>query len=331
MDRFLQMGDSTIYFFFILSGYILAFVYLRGGHRVAARSFYISRFARIYPLYFVTLLADFPFAVAYRVARYGFPHAIERVLVLFVSSLIFLQVWIQASAGINGPGWTLGVETVFYLGFPIFGIWLWRLKRRGNSVAMLVLFLVGLAINNAIAAKAAYARPALDLGSYQTLFWIGILIAHRQAMSTADKENQIRTAWISLILGVLGFGAVLLASPELVQHHIRPDYLLTPVFGAWIWALSLAQFKPARLLSARWLVLLGEASFGFYLVHYPILHVFRAFHMTGAPWNYPLYLGTCIFVSILSFRYFESPARRLILDRFHARSLESGEAATSAS
>jgi peptidoglycan/LPS O-acetylase OafA/YrhL len=113
LDQFLSMGNASVCFFFLLSGYILALVYLRDGKPVPVRNFYVARFARIYPLYFAGLLVDSPFAVLARATKYDMTHAIERVAVLFAGSIVMMQMWLQASAGINGPGWSLCVETIF--------------------------------------------------------------------------------------------------------------------------------------------------------------------------------------------------------------------------
>jgi len=331
-DRFLSLGDSSVAFFFLLSGYILAFVYLRDGKPVHVRNFYVARFARIYPLYLVTLLADFPFAVSYRTAQYGLLHAIERVSVLFAASLFMMQMWIQASAGINGAAWTLGVEFVFYLSFPFLGVWLWTLNKREIAFAAPALCVCSFVMSWIVPKNRSYGAPGLDLISYIALFALGVLVARWQSRSARDgsdsKLNQ--KAWWALVIAWLGFAVVVATTPWLAGLNIRPEFLLALVFAAWIWALSAAQILPARLLSAPWIVILGEASFGLYLVHVPVLHLFKALHLAGSVWNYPLYLGTCIGLSVLSFYYLEAPARSFILKRLHTRTKETLDASSAA-
>jgi peptidoglycan/LPS O-acetylase OafA/YrhL len=46
--RAIGLGYISVSFFFALSGYILAFVYLRRGASVSPRKFFKARFARIY-------------------------------------------------------------------------------------------------------------------------------------------------------------------------------------------------------------------------------------------------------------------------------------------
>lgn len=47
-------------FFFFLSGYVLSFVYLHNKPTLDRRNFFVARFARLYPLYFVVLVLDTP-------------------------------------------------------------------------------------------------------------------------------------------------------------------------------------------------------------------------------------------------------------------------------
>src|SRR6476646_3475324 len=50
--RLVGLGFVGVQFFFILSGFVLTWVHHDRGH---ARAFYLRRFARIYPTYFLVL------------------------------------------------------------------------------------------------------------------------------------------------------------------------------------------------------------------------------------------------------------------------------------
>src|ERR1700712_5707681 len=57
VQRAISLGYASVSFFFFLSGYILAVAYLRTGRDLRMRKrFYVARFARIYPLFALTLL-----------------------------------------------------------------------------------------------------------------------------------------------------------------------------------------------------------------------------------------------------------------------------------
>ena len=61
----LSEGFLGVGFFFILSGFILALNYKDKFRKktISLKKFYISRFARIYPMHFITLLAAIPISV----------------------------------------------------------------------------------------------------------------------------------------------------------------------------------------------------------------------------------------------------------------------------
>jgi peptidoglycan/LPS O-acetylase OafA/YrhL len=65
-------------------------------------------------------------------------------------------------------------------------------------------------------------------------------------------------------------------------------------------------------------VALGNSSYALYLIHTPILTLFQHFQWVAQRF-YPVYLALCVGLSLLSFHYFETPARLWLLERFHAR------------
>jgi peptidoglycan/LPS O-acetylase OafA/YrhL len=69
------------------------------------------------------------------------------------------------------------------------------------------------------------------------------------------------------------------------------------------------------LLSMKALVVLGEASYGLYLIHIPLWHVFYHLRIDQSKVAYPLYLACAVALSVLSFFYVETPLRRLLADR----------------
>jgi len=333
LDRFLAVGYCSVTFFFLLSGYILGVVYLSQGKPVAVRRFYVARFARIYPLYIASVLADTPFAVMARVAKYGLVGALTRVLELFAVGSVMLQIWMPMDTAVNIPSWSLGIEAIFYLSFPVLGPYLWKLRRGGLAATAAALYVMSIGLNLIL----FHFRPSTIAGllspSYLAVFAIGILVARWQSLdreSGTGLRDKSGASWALLVLSCAGFAGVVWASPWLAQHGFHFGLLLVPVFVAWVWLLSASRILPVRALNAKWLVVLGEASFGLYLVQTPVVHLFQVFHLASSAGDYPLYLGTCIGLSVVSFYYFETPARQWILRRLHTRTKETMEAASDA-
>jgi peptidoglycan/LPS O-acetylase OafA/YrhL len=77
-------------------------------------------------------------------------------------------------------------------------------------------------------------------------------------------------------------------------------------------------------------VVLGEASYGLYLIHIPVLHLFLQLGWVRVPMLFPAYLAIAIGLSVLSFYYFETPTRRWLLQQRKIHVKETMEMASDA-
>jgi len=334
VSKIAALGYIAPYFFFALSGYILAEVYLRREQPIQVRMFFNSRFARIYPLYYVSLLMTVPFAAIDRVAKYGVKVALERVAVLLLGSTFMLQMWLPVDKVLNIPSWTLAIETVFYLSFPWLGPWIWRLRRKTTIYLIAVLYISSVGLETAIRHFKGDAVPALQLGSLMAVFSAGILLSRWQVLlqkEGLEKPGQNHLlGWIVFTLTAAAFLCVAFGNFWLKESNMTASFLLLPIYLSVIWILAKTTILPSRLLSAKWLVVLGESSYALYLIQLPVLQVFKRLHLAGSGWDYPLYLGTLIGLSVLSFYFFETPMRRWILHKLRSRTKETMEAASAA-
>ena len=330
IDKFLSLGYVSVSFFFLLSGYILGMVYLRDGKPIKKKSFYSARFARIYPLFLCTQVADTPH-YWFGLARAGFMHAVSQTAMVFSAELLMLQAWSPHFRYINYPSWSLSVEALFYLIFPVVGVSLWRLK--GSALwATAVAFWVGSQLSiywlePHIKEYAASYNPLLHLPT----FLLGILLA-RWEVSRRDAGSKTSSSFA--IAAAIAFilvctAAMFLLMPILPRENLNHG-LMAPIFILTIWVFSRSRNIPSRIFSVRWLVVLGDASFGLYLIHVPVLNWYQSMHWTESSTLYATYLIVCIGMSVLSFYYIESPSRKWILKQMHTPSKETIEAASDA-
>jgi peptidoglycan/LPS O-acetylase OafA/YrhL len=323
LTGFLFALPVSVSFFFVLSGYVLAVVYLREGKQVDKRKFFVARFARIYPLFFVTLVLDTPPLLFDKIHRSGGAIGSVKTAAVFLGHIAMLQAWSVRFYGIDGPNWSLSAETFFYLCFPVLGFWLWKLRGAWVWVAAFCLYVGGqlLVLNLRPHPSSQMDLPLLHLST----FALGILLARWQTSRAKREDATPIRAWQASGLLAVVFVALLL-SVKLTNSFSIIDLLYTgllaPVFAAMIWALSSTTTLASRWLCADWLVALGNASFALYLIHTPMLHLFEFFHWQKQPGAYPIYLVTCVGLSVLSFTAFETPVRVWLVDRIHARSLE---------
>ncbi len=309
-------------FFFFLSGYVLSFVYLHSVQPLDKTTFFAARFARLYPLYFVVLVLDTPELLVPEVQRYGMKIGLTKTAGVFAANAVMLQVWKGSRLlRINRPSWSLCVEAFLYLCFPLLGALLWKLRGAQLWITALALYAAGQALVWGI-------RPHLNLEMALTLpplhlstFALGILLARWQTLQQQRKDKaQVRVWHVSTVLGLSAgglFGSVLLI-PFFGVPAPYNNGLLVPIFAGFVWALSVIPTPLSRWLCGRWLVALGNASYALYLIHTPILSLFLHFRWVTHGF-YPVYLALCVGLSLLSFRYFETPARLWLLERFQTR------------
>jgi peptidoglycan/LPS O-acetylase OafA/YrhL len=132
-------GYQAVTFFFVLSGFILTYVYSSTNENtpitISAREFLKARIARISPAYFLALGLALP--------AFVYSAFISKLLAfdVFVAGVFlvptFLQSWYPPTAfAWNGPAWSLSVEMLFYVSFHF----LCRIGQHFTRNVFLVLF-----------------------------------------------------------------------------------------------------------------------------------------------------------------------------------------------
>lgn len=316
VDRALSLGETSVSFFFVLSGYILASVYLAKGKTVDKRRFWWARFARIYPIYMLMLLLDAPHLLRIRTATYGLHEALWKTGLTLTGNIFLLQGWFRQLAGINNPSWSISAESFFYLLFPFVGAYIWRLRRRSAVyvAALIYLFSVLLILlleQSHLSKNWWYYFPLARTGE----FLVGITVAKVHLGLIASNGN---TKFLRRILSFSLFAASICFVGVLVSHlslmtALPQTVLFVPLHAVIIAALASDPPVIRTVASQPLLVLLGEASYGLYIIHIPLWNLFGEMGLTNKPILYLVFLGTAIVLSVISFKFFETPLRSSIL------------------
>lgn len=259
-------GYLAVDLFFMISGFVMAHVYQRAfasNFRGNYLNFLGARVARLYPLHILILLLFLATALSARTAAYlaggGFapiPLQGPRSIAALVANLFMLQGLNASALSWNYPEWSISVEFVAYLLFP-------------------------LALPSIRQAPVA-AKIALAAGLFAALGYL--------AQSTGDDFNQ----WDGLttlirclpefFLGTLLYMAsetplfgrllrgdavalLLLAAVGVLLETGISDYATVVAFAALLPTAVLNQGFVTRALNAKPLVWLGEISYSLYLMH----------------------------------------------------------------
>lgn len=293
--------NLAVSFFFVLSGFIMATVYnnLKTFSFKETYNFYLKRFARIIPLYVLALILTIFFIDE------------DFTLKEFFLNLFFLQAWSPEYAlSLNFPGWSLSVEMFFYLLFPFVFPFITNRKRlfRFTFVFWLLSNLIVLMfyfLNYKIEFIKYY--PLLHLNEFLIGIWAGITY-----LKGVNKKAFL------LFLGSLMFlfFYLPLISDYNIIHH---DGLLAPVFAILI--LGTSKIK-SIILSSKPLVKLGNASYGIYILQFPIYLItyklyndFNIFDSLGEERRFYIYIVILILISYLSSITFEKWMKGVFLKK----------------
>jgi peptidoglycan/LPS O-acetylase OafA/YrhL len=305
-DALVRHANTGVSFFFVLSGFILAAVY--NGRSFRPDAFFVARAARILPLYWLALTV--PAGLA---ALRGSLDPTDLVL----SALLLQAWWPPAALTLNLPGWSLSVEAFFYLCFPLLLKRLEDLTTRALFVTLLVSWAGNLLLHVALLQTAertasshlesfAYYHPLVHLPTFVAGMSSGLIFArHRERIALHAP---------ALVAGsVLAIVALLVVPNPIVRYH--HNGLFAPLFVALIWGVgSRPASALARGLAARPLVLLGEASYAIYLLHYPVHKVYEIVVGDALEPNlhYSVWFAGVVGLALLAHLFVETPLRARI-------------------
>ncbi len=300
-----MFGAAGVEFFFVLSGFILTHVYRTGftsGNALAAvRAFWLARFARVYPLHVLTLLAVCLLGlVAIRPPFYG---------IALGAQLTLLQSWIPVDNvpfAFNGPAWTLSDEAFFYAVFPFA---LQRLIRARLSIVhygciAAAIWLLACCFDLSVdAAQPAmqwlvYVFPLPRLADFICGMILALAFAQADVRLSAARATILECASIATVI----FGIAI--SPSLPPAYGFASCLV-PAWMGLIFIFAVQRGALSQLLRARPLVALGEASFALYMVHHIVMD-----RLTGCG-----ALATALGVALAIHHWIEVPARKVIRAR----------------
>ena len=361
----LRVGRLGVDLFFALSGFILTHTYLRrlgpGLKARGALDFWWLRLARIYPVHLVMIVIAGAAVVAQaKVTGESLDRSWLNPIDL-LKNLLLVQEWgPEPQRGWNFVAWSLSMEWLAYLIFPLLALLLWVFYKRLSAPVLAILW--ALAMTPII----VYGLSTSD--SYYTDHWgstyrilteftagaITYLIVCRllpgDAMQEPATPRVERTASIlAVVLPILVIaGAIFLGQWPPAQppagaingggEAFPPYYhlLLVPLLIAWIGALALSRRGVSRFLSTKALVLGGFISYSLYMTHLVWFGLWRAgmkaVHVDGGPLyaiGFIVLVVGALVIAWLMWRFVEEPAREWMRGIVGARrkpTEEAGEA-----
>ena len=324
-------GDGGVTFFFVLSGFILTYVYADRltSYRDLPR-FYFTRWARIWPLHMVTLIlwVFFFFKLTY-ILKTADPF--RKIVV----NALLLQSWVPSYRwcfAYNGVSWSISTEAFFYFMFPLLVLKSGRFWGKylvltiAIGVYILTVNTYADAINQtgwASVDPLLHCFPFVRLFEFMTGMAVGYLFLAKPNLARSNrnfwKDSLIEFGTIGLLLAYYRWQFHYPRTVELSQVFNVVLVKSGPVFfyAILIFLFSHTRGIVGRFMGSRVMVYLGEISFAFYMIHFLIINVMSGYHFAPLPQFYGALMIAALTFSLASasllYHFVEMPAKSSLL------------------
>ena len=265
--------------FFVISGFLITGIIVEqldsGNFRLGR--FYLRRSARILPPLLVVVLLSLVAAAYFQQPDDLLESARQGAFAsLSLSNFYFwneISYWSgSADLQLFLHTWSLGVEEQFYLFFPFLLIIAHRLAGVGSvSIALILLFLGGLLANDWVRLSdpsAAFYWSPLRLYEF-ALGGVGAVFYQRMS-------PLIGRGAFSLAITSIGLAMIFYAATRFQPMMPLPGYpILLPCVGALLVILAGSSPVANFVLANKPMRWLGKISYSIYLVHWPLLVLYR--------------------------------------------------------
>ena len=326
--RTFNHGYLAVDFFFLLSGFVIAYAYDDRWERgLTIGSFFKRRLIRLHPMLIAgAIIGALTFLIQGGVTWSG--EAVSTGQLLLCLALTFLFIPAYPGAGyevrgngemfpLNGPYWSLFFE---YIGNILYALLLRRLSTKvlTTLVSLFGICFVWFATTNVSTYGSIGVGWTLDAvnflgGSLRMLFpfTLGMLL------SRTFKPRPIRGAFWLCTAMLLALFAVpyIEAMQPLCMNGVFEMTCIMLIFPAIV--ILAASSTSVSASTERTATFLGNLSYPLYTVHYPLMYLFYArlieggmYNFTSAPWQSIGVMAASIFVAFVLIKWYDAPVRK---------------------
>ena len=317
----MQLGSAGVTFFFILSGFLIYWSNSEVSGVSDALYYCRRRLTKIFPMHLITLVMFVLASATVTASSITWALSFDRLKVWLPNALL-IHTWNPDWAvlgGMNVPSWSLCAEMLFYLTFPLFVPLVRCVRGRGNWWALGAMFAVSLGIITVVHLLAD--GPKTTENFFVPRLWpqdvSPVADVHADPVwFSQDHIPVLQSYWLSyyfpltrLVEFYLGVFAAKLVWEKQFRNTdlILPLILLGMSYGT-TWFVPIA-FKMSVLMSlpmtyviatlavrdiegvSRFIasplsVLLGNISFAFYMVQFPVMVFVQRYFVAGGEYGF---------------------------------------------
>lgn len=310
--NFSALGQSGVYLFFLLSSYLLdrqiALAIINKFDNLKYwLNYFLRRFLRIYPLFFVTLIVNS------LLWTNNFKYSIPITSYDIIPHLLLRQA--------EGIYWSIPVEFKYYFLSPILMLCMnftqWKLNR------IITLFICLIAITAYISVSFDFEK--ISILKFLPIFLVGSLLSildllwierkfklSERIFKVIDFSGVLCLILILVLAGSYYYDLIfqtkyifnLVRNNFTIQALLFAVILISAKYGNGGIIKRFMEFKPLRFI--------GVISFSFYLFHMPVLKFFRRANLDDSTSIILFILITCV-ISSISYLLIELPLSKIKL------------------
>jgi peptidoglycan/LPS O-acetylase OafA/YrhL len=331
-SRFAQVinhGYLAVDFFFLLSGFVVAYAYDERWRNMSTMAFFKRRLIRLHPMILVAMLIGA--LMFYFQKSELFPKIAETPMWLVLAVMVIGMTLVPVGAALdirgwgemhplNGPAWSLFYEYVANI------LYAFVVRRFSRAALGVCVFLAGCALVHYCVTgptgdviggwslEPAQVRIGLTRLLYP--FFAGLLLSRVVRIGHVKHAFLLSSAIVIAALALPRFGG----EQALWMNGLYESLCIILVFPLVVYLGASGRAESG--LSARACRFLGDISYPIYIIHYPFVYTYTAWvanHKLAVRDVWPVALGTLLFCMALAWvclKFYDIPLRRWLTARF---------------
>ena len=276
-DYWLQIlaayGQMGVQLFFVASAYTLCLSSKRRkNEKNAIANFYIRRFFRVAPIYYLGIIGYFTLRFLLGCSQFGQCSIPSQYTTLnVIANILFVNgIYAPANNNIVPGGWSIGTEVLFYLVFPFLFTIISKFLTNKFFVVSLPLFMVMISCSMLVLSGHDVRNNEFiyfSLFNQLSVFAVGISLF---LIHTYHGSLISRFKLTHLYVLMIGFSSI-----SIYIGWIAPQansFIVVPFISAIAFAFLIEIFKRNKSNKLWFLESIGQRSYSMYIIHFVFAH-----------------------------------------------------------
>lgn len=317
---FIPHAYLAVDFFFMLSGFVIAYTYDKRWSYLSTADFFRQRLIRLHPLVILAMLIGLLCNLLNPFVEASWQHRLPSLMLAFLLGLLLiaspstLPNREDATFSLNSPLWSLSLE---YCANILYALALRKMRTRCLAVCAMVccagLIVMATTTNSFVG---GFNWPTLWVAPFRILppFLLGILCARSRIREHLPKLNFFILA--TLLLAILAAPVF----PQSAGGSLNGLYDALCIVLAFPLLIMSGTSSPGNSIALAGCVIAGRLSYPVYIIHMPLVYVYADYVTHSRPGSLWLAIaGTTlvllfILLGYLAEKYWDLPLRKKLKD-----------------